>query len=121
MCATVSHAIKSNHLRFKSSRILIAFTNQTFNLPCTTHRNLIGEKIPLHGVYLCCRVCTTDSAPIYIMVVKDRNTTVYVPLHRSFNFTGGQRSRTRPFPKEHSLYLARCSQKAVYKNYISVV
>jgi hypothetical protein len=73
---------------------------------CVHHRYLTWVYFPCKAsstVYLSCYV---DSDLIYIMVVK-----VFVPLHRSFYFTGGL--RCRPILMEHSLYISERTQKLV--------
>jgi hypothetical protein len=59
--------------------------------------------------------CIVDSASIYIMVVKFRNTTIteilFVPLHRSSPFIGGLRCQA--IQTEHGPYIAERTQKAV--------
>jgi hypothetical protein len=51
--------------------------------------------------------CIVDSAPRW-----QKLEILFVPLHRSFDFTGGL--RCRPFLKEHSPYTAGRTRKAVY-------
>jgi hypothetical protein len=54
--------------------------------------------------------CIVDSAAIYIMVVKFRNT--ISPLHRSSPFIRGLRCQA--IQMEHGLYITERTQKAVY-------
>jgi hypothetical protein len=56
--------------------------------------------------------CIVDSAAIYIMVVKFRNTTVFPPLHRSSSSIGGLRYLA--IQKEQGPHIAERTQKAVY-------
>jgi hypothetical protein len=81
---------------------LLILTIVTLFMPCYA-RNLKVEFF-----YLLSCSCTTDSALKYYGVQNEKN---YL-FPAVFYFTGGQ--RCQPFLKEHSMYIAGSSRKAIY-------
>jgi hypothetical protein len=63
-------------------------------------------------VFLPVSSCIVESAAIYIMVVKFRNTVLIAPLHLSSPFIGGLRCQA--IQTEHGPYITVRTQKAVY-------
>jgi hypothetical protein len=73
------------------------------------HIDISWLDFPYKAPTLCCHVLST--APSFMLWLSKLEI-LFVPLHRSIYFRGGL--RCRPILKEHSLYKAERTRKAVY-------